>query len=88
MSRATNDLNEVRTLIGPAIMYSFQTAVTVVFALPVMIYIDLKLTMLAFLPLAYYVRLRGNILPTIITHILFNSVGVIFVLAGLQLPFN
>jgi uncharacterized protein len=43
---------------------------------------------LAFLPLAYYVRLRGNILPTIITHILFNSAGVILVLAGLQLPFN
>jgi membrane protease YdiL (CAAX protease family) len=43
---------------------------------------------LAFLPLAYYVRLRGNLLPTIITHILFNSVGVIVVLAGLRLPFN
>lgn len=43
---------------------------------------------LAFLPLAYYVRLRGNLLPTIITHILFNSVGVILVLAGLRIPFN
>ena len=43
---------------------------------------------LAFLPLAYYVRFRGNILPTIITHVLFNSVGVILVLAGLRLPFN
>jgi membrane protease YdiL (CAAX protease family) len=43
---------------------------------------------LAFLPLAYYVRLRGNLLPTIITHALFNSVGVIVVLAGLRLPFN
>jgi len=43
---------------------------------------------LAFLPLAYYVRLRGNLLPTIITHILFNSVGVIVVLAGLRLPFS
>jgi membrane protease YdiL (CAAX protease family) len=42
----------------------------------------------AFLPLAYYVRLRGNLLPTIITHMLFNSVGVILLLAGLQLPFN
>lgn len=41
-----------------------------------------------FLPLAYYVRLRGNILPAIITHALFNSVGVIVVLAGLQIPFN
>jgi membrane protease YdiL (CAAX protease family) len=41
---------------------------------------------LAFLPLAYYVRLRGNLLPTIITHCLFNSVGVIVVLAGGVLP--
>lgn len=41
---------------------------------------------LAFLPLAYYVRLRGNVLPTIITHILFNSVGVIVALAGGVIP--
>jgi CAAX protease family protein len=41
---------------------------------------------LAFLPLAYYVRLRGNILPTIIAHSLFNSVGVILVLTGGVLP--
>ena len=41
---------------------------------------------LAFLPLAYYVRLRGNLLPTIITHSLFNSVGVIVVLAGGVVP--
>ncbi|HUU27466.1 MAG TPA: ABC transporter ATP-binding protein [archaeon] len=52
MSRATNDLNEVRMLLGPAIMYSFQTAVTIAFALPVMVYIDLKLTLLSLLPLA------------------------------------
>ncbi|HLA41023.1 MAG TPA: ABC transporter ATP-binding protein [Candidatus Glassbacteria bacterium] len=51
LSRATNDLNEVRMLLGPAIMYSFQTAVTVLFAVPVMIYIDLRLTLLSFLPL-------------------------------------
>ncbi|HNT77460.1 MAG TPA: CPBP family intramembrane metalloprotease [Anaerolineae bacterium] len=43
---------------------------------------------LAFLPLATYVRFRGNVLPTILTHCLFNSVGVILVLAGLPLPFN
>jgi len=52
LSRATNDLNEVRMLLGPAIMYSFQTVVTVLFAVPVMIYLDLKLALLAFLPLA------------------------------------
>jgi len=52
LSRATNDLNEVRLLLGPAIMYSFQTVLTAVFAVPMMIYIDLKLSILAFLPLA------------------------------------
>jgi ATP-binding cassette subfamily B multidrug efflux pump len=52
LSRATNDLNEVRMLLGPAIMYSFQTVVIVLFAVPVMIYLDLKLALLAFLPLA------------------------------------
>jgi membrane protease YdiL (CAAX protease family) len=41
---------------------------------------------LGFLPLAYYVRLRGNLLPTIITHVLFNSVGLMIVLAGGALP--
>ena len=30
-----------------------------------------------FLPLAYYVRIRGNLIPAIIVHSLFNSVGVI-----------
>ena len=41
---------------------------------------------LAFLPLAYYVRLRGNLLPAMITHSLFNSVGIIIILAGGALP--
>jgi len=41
---------------------------------------------LGFLPLAYYFRLRGNLLPTIMTHILFNSVGLIVLLAGGSLP--
>ena len=41
---------------------------------------------LGFLPLAYYVRLRGNLLPTILTHALFNSVGIIVVLAGGVVP--
>jgi membrane protease YdiL (CAAX protease family) len=38
----------------------------------------------AFLPLAYYVRLRGNLLPVIITHCLFNSVGIVVALVGLS----
>ena len=41
---------------------------------------------LGFLPLAYYFKLRGNLLPTIMTHVLFNSVGLIVLLAGGSLP--
>ena len=52
LSRSTNDLNEVRMLLGPAIMYSFQTVITVLLALPIMVYISLKLTLFSFLPLA------------------------------------
>jgi membrane protease YdiL (CAAX protease family) len=34
----------------------------------------------AFLPLAYYVRLSGKLVPAIITHCLFNSVGIVVAL--------
>jgi membrane protease YdiL (CAAX protease family) len=37
----------------------------------------------AFLPLAYYVRRRGNLVPAVIVHCLFNSVGIILALAKL-----
>jgi membrane protease YdiL (CAAX protease family) len=40
-----------------------------------------------FLPLAYYVRIRGKLLPAIITHSLFNSVGIVIALLGLETPF-
>jgi len=36
----------------------------------------------AFLPLAYYVRLKGNLLPAIITHCLFNCIGIVVALSG------
>src|SRR5437868_12806434 len=40
MSRATNDLNAVRMMIGPSIMYSANTLLTFAVALAVMISID------------------------------------------------
>ncbi|RMH73845.1 MAG: ABC transporter ATP-binding protein [Gemmatimonadetes bacterium] len=46
MARATNDLNSIRALIGPAVMYSFNTVLTFIFVLSVMILISLKLTLL------------------------------------------
>ncbi|NWG13238.1 MAG: ABC transporter ATP-binding protein [Acidobacteria bacterium] len=52
MSRATNDLNAVRSVLGPGIMYSMTTAVTVVVATAILVSINWKLTLLAYLPLA------------------------------------
>ncbi len=51
MARATNDLNAVRMLLGPAIMYSANTIVSTVGALAFMIAISPKLTLYTFLPL-------------------------------------
>ncbi len=51
MARATNDLNAVRMLLGPAIMYSANTVVFTVGALIFMLHISPKLTLWAFLPL-------------------------------------
>ena len=51
MARATNDLNAVRMLLGPAIMYSANTIVFTAGALGFMLAISPKLTIFAFLPL-------------------------------------
>jgi ATP-binding cassette subfamily B protein len=51
MAKATNDLNAVRMLLGPAIMYSANTLVFTVGALVFMITISPRLTLWAFAPL-------------------------------------
>ncbi len=51
MARATNDLNAVRMLLGPAIMYSANTLLFTVGALVFMLRISPWLTLLAFVPL-------------------------------------
>ena len=51
MARATNDLNAVRMLLGPAIMYSANTLVFTAGALAFMLSISPRLTFYAFLPL-------------------------------------
>ncbi len=50
MARATNDLNAVRMLLGPAIMYSANTLVFTAGALASMWHISPRLTIYAFLP--------------------------------------
>jgi ATP-binding cassette, subfamily B, multidrug efflux pump len=51
MARATNDLNAVRNLLGPAIMYTANTVVLTAGALAFMIGISPRLTLYTFLPL-------------------------------------
>ncbi len=51
MSRATNDLNAVRMLIGPAVMYSASTLIVFSVAIVLMSTIDARLTLIALLPL-------------------------------------
>src|SRR6476661_7827339 len=51
MARATNDLNAVRMLLGPAIMYSANTIVFTAGALAFMLSISPRLTLYAYLPL-------------------------------------
>lgn len=53
MARSTNDLNAVRQLLGPAIMYSANTLVFTAAALPFMVRISPWLTLCAFVPLPF-----------------------------------
>ncbi len=50
MSRATNDLNNVRMVIGPGIMYTGQTLVTMILAVTVMTRLSGSLTLWILLP--------------------------------------
>ena len=50
MSRATNDLNNVRMVLGPGIMYTGQTLVTMILALVVMARLSGSLTLWILLP--------------------------------------
>ncbi|HWZ96515.1 MAG TPA: ABC transporter ATP-binding protein [Candidatus Dormibacteraeota bacterium] len=50
MSRATNDLNAVRMVLGPGIMYSATTVVTMILAIAVMVMLSPSLTIWVLLP--------------------------------------
>jgi ATP-binding cassette subfamily B protein len=51
MSRATNDLNAVRSVLGPGIMYSMNTVTQVVVSTFVLLNLSWELTLLAYIPL-------------------------------------
>jgi len=50
MARATNDLNAVRMMLGPGIMYWTETSLTFLLAIVIMVAVDWRLAALAILP--------------------------------------
>ncbi len=50
MARATNDLNAVRMMLGPGIMYWTETTLTAVLSIAVMLGVDWRLTLMALIP--------------------------------------
>jgi len=90
MSRATNDLNAVRMVIGPGIMYTINTVCLFCFALTYMIQINPKLTLLALSPFPFLTFLINRFgtrvyfwfekiqaqMSTISAHVQENSAGI------------
>ena len=68
MSRATNDLDAVRDLLGPGIMYSANTATTFVMAVILMCRIDVRLTLLALIPLPLLSLVVGRLSARLFHH--------------------
>ncbi len=50
MARATNDLEAVRRIVGPAVMYSTNTVVSMIAFIGIMLYMNYKLTLVALIP--------------------------------------
>jgi ATP-binding cassette subfamily B protein len=50
MARATNDLNAVRMMLGPGVMYWFETSLTFILAIAIMTHVDWRLALLAVMP--------------------------------------
>jgi ATP-binding cassette subfamily B protein len=50
MARATNDLNAVRMMLGPGVMYCAETSLTFVLAIVVMVSVDWRLALYALMP--------------------------------------
>ncbi len=50
MARSTNDLSAVRNMLGPGIMYSANAVVLVVVVLAILLRLDWRLTLIAFIP--------------------------------------
>src|SRR5450759_4593539 len=50
MARSTNDLNAIRMMLGPGVMYWFETSLTFILAIAIMTRVDWRLAMFAVMP--------------------------------------
>jgi ATP-binding cassette subfamily B protein len=50
LARATNDMNAVRMMLGPGVMYWFETSLTLILSISVMLWVDWPLTLVALIP--------------------------------------
>lgn len=50
LARATNDMNAVRMMLGPGVMYWFETSLTLILSVAVMLRVDWPLTLVALAP--------------------------------------
>ncbi len=53
MAHATNDINNVRNLLGPGIMYSMQTVLRTIITLIILFSIDAEITIISLIPLPF-----------------------------------
>ncbi len=65
MARATNDLNAVRSLVGPGIMYSINTSILFIGTLIVMLSLNPHLTAFALIPLPIMVLMVASLMKRI-----------------------
>jgi ATP-binding cassette subfamily B protein len=76
MALATNDLNAVRTLVGPGVMYTLNTAITAGFSIVLMLILSWRLTLAALLPMAILAAIVYHSIKVI--HRLFERVQAKF----------
>lgn len=72
MAHATNDINSVRSFLGPAVMYSVDTFIRFVIILTIMLSLNTSLTLYSLLPLpflSYAVYVVSKKIHTLYTHI-------------------
>jgi ATP-binding cassette subfamily B protein len=72
MAHATNDINAVRMFVGPAVMYSTDTATTLIIVLIIMFSISTSLTLYSLIPLPFMSYLVYKLGKKI--HIKFNAI--------------